>query len=74
MPSTQRHDRLVKLGLYQRAGVRKYRIVSPYDQTVQVFTLSDGLLLPDEVYSRKDAAKVNALNGCFIEQSKVFPV
>ena len=29
-PSTQRHDRLVKLGLYQRAGVREYWIVSPY--------------------------------------------
>ena len=23
-PSTQRHDRLVKLNLYQRAGVREY--------------------------------------------------
>ena len=26
-PSTQRHDRLVKLGLYQRAGVREYKTV-----------------------------------------------
>ena len=72
-PSTQRHDRLVKLGLYQRAGVREYWIVSPDDQTVQVLTLSNGLLLPHEVYSRKDVAKVNALDGCFIELSKVFP-
>ena len=72
-PSTQRHDRLVKLSLYQRAGVREYWIVSPDDQTVQVLTLSNGLLLPHEVYSRKDVAKVNALDGCFIEWSKVFP-
>lgn len=72
-PSTQRHDRLVKLSLYQRAGVREYWIVSPDDQTVQVLTLSNGLLLPHEVYSRKDVAKVNALDGCFIELSKVFP-
>lgn len=28
-PSTARHDRLVKLGEYQQAGVRKYWIVSP---------------------------------------------
>ena len=58
-PSTQRHDRLVKLGLYQRAGVREYWIVSPEERAVQVFTLSNGLLLPHEVYSRDGVAKVN---------------
>lgn len=71
-PSTQRHDRLVKLGLYQRAGVREYWIVDPDSQTVQVLTLSDRLLLPHEVYDRKGVAKVNVLDGCFIELSKVF--
>ena len=71
-PSTQRHDRLVKLGLYQRAGVREYWIVDPDSRTVQVFTLSDGLLLPHEVYDQTGVAKVNVLDGCFIELSKVF--
>lgn len=71
-PSTQRHDRLVKLGLYQRAGVREYWIVSPEEQTVQVFLYKDGSLLPHEVYSREGVAKVNVLDGCFIELSKVF--
>ena len=28
-PSTQRHDRLTKFSLYQRAGVREYWIVDP---------------------------------------------
>ena len=72
-PSTQRHDRLVKLGLYQRAGVREYWIVSPEEQTVQVFLNKDGSLLPHEVYDRQGVAKVNVLDGCFIELSKVFP-
>ena len=36
-PSTQRHDRLVKLGLYQRAGVREYWIVDPVKQCVTVY-------------------------------------
>lgn len=71
-PSTQRHDRLVKLGLYQRAGVREYWIADPDSQTVQVFTLRDGLLLPYEVYERTSVAKVNVLDGCFIELGKVF--
>ena len=38
-PSTQRHDRLVKLDLYQRAGVREYWIISPEERTAQVFLL-----------------------------------
>ena len=72
-PSTQRHDRLVKLDLYQRAGVREYWIADPDSSTVQVFMLKDGYLHPHEVYSEKDIAKVNVLDGCFIELSKVFP-
>lgn len=72
-PSTQRHDRLVKLGLYQRARVREYWIVNPEDQTVQVMLLDDGGVLQlHEVYDRLSVAKVNVLDGCFIELSKVF--
>ena len=72
-PSTQRHDRLVKLGLYQRAGVREYWIVNPEDQTVQVMLLDDdGILQLHEVYDRRGVAKVNVLDGCFIELEKVF--
>lgn len=72
-PSTQRHDRLVKLNLYQRAGVREYWIINPEDQTAQVMLLDgSGALQLHEVYDREDVAKVNVLEGCFIELSKVF--
>ena len=72
-PSTRRHDRLVKLGLYQRAGVREYWIVNPEDKTVQVM-LQDGSgsLRIHEDYGQEDTAKVNVLDGCFIELGKVF--
>ena len=72
-PSTQRHDRLVKLALYQRAGVREYWIVEPETQTVQVFLQQDGSLHLHEVYDRAGVARVNVLEGCFIELGKVFP-
>lgn len=73
-PSTQRRDRLVKLGLYQRAGVREYWTVNPEDKTVQVMLLDDnGVLQLHEVYDRESIAKVNVLNGCFIELVRVFP-
>ena len=72
-PSTQRHDRLVKLNLYQQAGVHEYWIVDPDSQTVQIM-LQDGDngLRIHEVYSCGDVAKVHVLDGCFIELSKVF--
>ena len=73
-PSTRRHDRLVKLNLYQRAGVREYWIVDPEYKSVQVFTQDGGGSLNlHEDYGREDVAKVNVLDGCFIELSKVFP-
>ena len=73
-PSTRRHDRLVKLDLYQRAGVREYWIVDPENKAVQV-SLQDGSgsLRLHEDYGREDVAKVNVLNGCFVELGKVFP-
>ena len=72
-PSSIRNDRLTKFNLYQRAGVREYWIVSPDERTVQTYLLKDGLFYPYEVYGKKDVAKVNVLDGCFIELGKVFP-
>ncbi len=71
-PSNLRHDRLVKLNLYQQAGVREYWIVSPEAQTVEVFLLKDGWLVPHGFYEKDGIAKVNVLEGCFIELCKVF--
>jgi Uma2 family endonuclease len=71
-PSTLRHDRLIKFNLYQKAGVREYWIVDPDHQTVQVFTLQNGYLLPQEEYGRGDMAKVTVLEDCAIDLSRVF--
>ena len=71
-PSTLRHDRFVKLALYQRAGVREYWIVEPETRTVQVYTLESGILHPRAFYESGDVAKINVLDGCFIELGKVF--
>ena len=72
-PSTQRHDRLVKYNLYQRAGVREYWIVDPTAKSVQTFVLEDGHYTAASFGSPDDVLKVSVLDGCFIELSKVFP-
>lgn len=72
-PASQRHDQLIKLNLYQRAGVLEYWIVDPENKTVRVMLRADsGLLQTHEVYRQDDLAKVSVLDGCFIELSKVF--
>ncbi len=73
-PSSTRHDRFTKFNLYQRAGVREYWIVDPEYRSVQVFTLDGGgSLRIAEEYGRGDVARVNVLDGCFIDLGKVFP-
>lgn len=42
-PSNSRKDRLQKLQIYQQAGVLHYWIVSPQENTLECFTLQNGL-------------------------------
>lgn len=73
-PSTMRHDRIVKLNLYRRAGFREYWIADPKNQTVEVYLRDENNdLRPREVYTHKDAAKVTVLEGCTVELGRVFP-
>lgn len=73
-PSTARHDRFVKLNLYQRAKVREYWIVDPLNKTVEVCLPDEnGRLSVTAVYSGEDTAKVAVLPGCEIDLSAVFP-
>lgn len=73
-PSTLRHDRIVKLDLYQRAGVREYWIADPQSRSIEVYLLDENnYLKPREVYTAKDTAKVTVLDGCTVELERVFP-
>ena len=70
-PSTARHDRIIKLEIYQRAGVREYWIVDPDTKTVQTCTLKDGLYFV-RGYVDTDTVAVNVLPGCEINLQEVF--
>lgn len=72
-PSTQRHDRLTKFNLYQRAGVREYWIIDTNSKSVQVFVLEDGRYTAKDFGTAGDKLKVNVLEDCTIDLSRVFP-
>lgn len=71
-PSSVRNDRLTKFNLYQRAGVREYWIVNPSEKSVQVFILEGGHYTAAALGSESDVLKVNVLDGCYIDLSRVF--
>ena len=72
-PSTQRHDRLTKFNLYQRAGVREYWIADPANQSVQAFLLEDGRYSIKELGIPGDRLRVSVLEDCVLDLTDVFP-
>ena len=72
-PTTRRHDRITKLNLYQRAGVREYWIVDPDSKEVQTFLLDSGRYFVKGYGTSEDKLKVEVLEDCVIDLSSVFP-
>ena len=72
-PSTQRHDRVTKFNLYQRAGVREYWIVDPANPSVQSFILENGGYKANDFKIAGEQIKVNVLEDCILDLSQVFP-
>ena len=71
-PSTQRHDKLTKFNLYQRAGVREYWIVDADSKSVQVFVLENDHYIAKDLGAVGDKLKVNVLDDCVIDLTEVF--
>ena len=71
-PATQRHVRVSKFNLYQKAGVREYWIVDPESKSVQVFVLDGEHYAAKDFGTAADTIKVSVLEGCAIDLSQVF--
>ncbi|MDE7243448.1 MAG: Uma2 family endonuclease [Oscillospiraceae bacterium] len=71
--SSMRHDLLTKRNLYQQAGVREYWTVDPIYQVIQVNILQNGQYTLKTIAGAGDQLAVEALPGCVIDLSAVFP-
>ena len=72
-PSTAKHDRVTKLNLYRRSGVREYSIVDPDSKIVAAHTLHGDKNYVIRAYDEQDAAvPVEVLDGCLIDLTDVF--
>jgi len=70
-PSTGRRDRIVKVPVYERAGVREVWLVHPINRTVSVYRLKDGRYGPAAILEQKGTTKVSAVPEISIDWDRI---
>ncbi len=71
-PSSVGHDRITKMRLYARFGVKEYWIVTPYPHLAEVFSLDGDSYRVAGVYGKKDTLASPRFDGLTVELDKVF--
>jgi Uma2 family endonuclease len=70
-PSTSRHDKIVKIPVYERAGVREVWLVNPMDRTLSVHRLEAGRYGRPTLFELKGQTQLTALLGVTIDWERV---
>lgn len=60
-PSTSRNDRLLKQKYYEKAGVKEYLIVDHQNRYIETYTLHEGTLKLEEVYSNENQSFISTI-------------
>lgn len=71
-PSAARNDRLIKFNSYEKAGVKEYWIVDPYNMSVEIYSLHEGTYKHIGVYGKDDVLTVNTFKDMQIDLKKIF--
>jgi Uma2 family endonuclease len=70
-PGTTRHDRLVKLPVYERAGVREVWLIDPIKRTLTLYRLEAGRYGRATLLELKGQTALTAVPGVTIDWDKV---
>ena len=71
-PSNNKKELKNKYEIYEEAGVKEYWIVCPYEQTMIVYTLTDGKFVSSPVISGGDILTSSVLPGFSLNISELF--
>ena len=71
-PYTSVKDQREKLALYERFGVKEYWIIDPANQTLSVYSLSDGSYSKPTVYGPEDTFTSSVVEGFQLKLADVF--
>src|SRR5690242_10963697 len=70
-PSTARHDRFVKLPVYERAGVREVWLIDPVDLRVSIYHLEAGRYGRPTVLELKGRTPLTAIPGVTVDWDRL---
>lgn len=73
-PSTMKRDRGIKKDVYERCGVSEYWIVSPREQSLEIYYLKDGKYEIQEAYALEEDEKVEEYNANLPVTLREFPI
>jgi Uma2 family endonuclease len=70
-PTTARHDQVVKIPVYERAGVLEVWLVHPIERTLTVYRLENGRYGSPNVLELKGRTAIGALPGVSIDLDRL---
>ena len=70
-PSTARHDLIVKLPAYERAGVREVWLIRPIERTLTIYQLEAGQYGRPTILELKGQTQLAAISGVTIDWDRV---
>lgn len=73
-PSTMKRDRGIKKDVYERCGVSEYWIVSPGEQSLEIYYLKNGRYELQEVYVLEEDEDDEGYNAEQIVTLREFPI
>jgi Uma2 family endonuclease len=70
-PSTARHDKIIKIPVYERAGVREVWLVNPMDRTLSIYRLEAGRYGRPTILELKGQTPLTAVPGLTVDWDRV---
>ncbi len=70
-PATASHDKVTKLPVYERAGVREVWLVDPIERTVSIYRLQNGRRERPTIVELKGQTPIGAISGVIIDWGRV---
>ena len=71
-PSTARNDRLIKFHSYEKAGVKEFWIVDPYNMSVELYTLDGVTYKQTAIFGKDDLLTVGIFPELKIDLTNIF--
>ncbi len=72
-PATAGHDQIVKLPIYERAGVPEVWFVHPIDRVLNIYRLEDGRYGRPKILELKGRTAISAIPGVSIDWGRLPP-